>query len=266
MLHQQQVVVTRAQHQQDSFCEALIHQGALCIQAPCITLAPAPTAQHPIFAQEYYISREDLLSDPNSISYNLVIFTSTNAVHAFMQIPKEFRTRILQEAQVAVVGQSTANILYTHGISCDYIPDQFVAEGLLKTLHPHIIPTQTRVLIPRALKARMILEERLLAWGARVHVCPLYQTTVLPLTIEIKQQIIAPLPAHIKKRWLTFTASSIVHHFVKQWSLEELRDLQARTHTAVIGPVVAQTAIDYGFSINAQANPHTMRGLLSCLS
>jgi uroporphyrinogen-III synthase len=266
MLHQQQVIVTRAQHQQDSFCQALTQQGAICIQAPCITLVDPPTSGHPLFIKDHYISRENLLSTPQEDPYTLVIFTSTNAVHTFMKIPKAVRNNILQEAKIAVVGQSTANALYYQGITCDYIPNRFVAESLLQTLYPHIIPTQTRVLIPRALKARTLIENRLLEWGARVHVCPLYQTIAHQLNSEIKRQIIAPLPVYIKKRWLTFTASSTVHHFVSQWSFEELKDLQARTHTAVIGPTVAQTAIEYGFAITAQAKPHTMTGLLSCLS
>src|SRR5690606_12126193 len=103
------------------------------------------------------------------ISYQWVLFTSSNAVRIFfdylMQMNRDART--LAQCKIAAIGDKTAEALRSHGIIADVIPRQAIQEDLASTLD---VAAGDRVLIPRASAARDVLEDETTRRGAKVTV------------------------------------------------------------------------------------------------
>jgi uroporphyrinogen III methyltransferase/synthase len=63
---------------------------------------------------------------------------------------------------------------------------------------------------------------------------------------------------------VTFTSSSTVTHFAALLG-ERAKDVAARAPAAVIGPITAQTALEAGFRMAAEASVHTVDGLVAAI-
>jgi uroporphyrinogen III methyltransferase/synthase len=186
------------------------------------------------------------------------VFTSANGVRAFFAdglTRAGLDARALAGVRIAAIGPGTDRALARHGLRADLVPERFVAESLLEAFPDPAAPG-ARVLLARADVARDILPEGLAARGYEVEMLPVYRT--LPAT---------PDPALLDRvragRFdaVTFTSSSTVDNFCD--AVGPLPDPQPTVVS--IGPVTSATAVARGLRVDAEADAHTIDGLVTTL-
>ena len=185
--------------------------------------------------------------------YDLVCLTSPNGARLLYQrlVEAGCDARGFAGSRVAAIGPGTAAALAECGIMADIVPEQFVAEGLVKALES---VTVRRALIARAAEARDLLPEALRARGAEVDVVALYETVPEPLSES-------QLEAVGRADYVTFTSSSTVRYF-----LDGARPrLSKRTRLVSIGPVTSATLREHGLEPDVEAATHDVDGLVQAL-
>jgi uroporphyrinogen III methyltransferase / synthase len=229
------VVVTRAREQASELRARLMALGATVLEMPAI---------RPL--------RVDF-ELPDLSGFGWVVFTSANGVDAFYERGLEragLDARALASVRIAAVGPGTTEALGRRGLRADLVPERFVAESLRDAF-----PGGTdRVLLVRPVVARDVLPEGLAAKGYDVEVLAVYRTAPVD-----------PDPATAARIHeadvITFTSSSTVDNFCN--AIRELPDPQP--HVVSIGPVTSATARERGLRVDAEADPHTIDGLVDAL-
>jgi uroporphyrinogen III methyltransferase/synthase len=117
----------------------------------------------------------------------------------------------------------------------------------------------SKILLPRAAKARDVLPEGLKKLGASVDVVATYQT----VNSGRKKEELEALINESKVDVITFTSSSTVTNFVEIMGDDFV--LPAHIDVACIGPVTAATAKKAGFKIDILHEEYTMEGLVHSL-
>lgn len=234
------VVVTRAREQASDLRSALEELGAEVLEMPSITIEPV----------EF-----DL---PDLAVCGWVVFTSANGVRAFFDRGIDVAgldARALAGSRIAAIGPGTSSALEERGLKPDLVPERFVAESLLEAFPPPAAPGE-RVLIARAETARDVLPGGLRARGYEVDVLAVYRT--------VRAEPDSDLLARVREGRvdaLTFTSSSTVANFC-----EVVGSLLEPAPPAVsIGPVTSETARSRGLRVVAEADPHTIDGLVAAL-
>jgi uroporphyrinogen III methyltransferase/synthase len=250
-LFSKRVVVTRTRDQASELVNLLENYGAECIEYPTISLEPVDS----------YEILDQALEEIRH--YNWVLFTSINAVDYFFrrlfELGKDVRD--LKGPKVAAVGRVTAEALANRGIKADLLPEEFTGDGLAETLIIDGI-TGLNILIPRAVKAREILPERLSGAGAEVTVAPVYQN-ILPKS-SAGERLKDDLRQALEEKsvdMVTFTSSSTVKNFVTLLDIndpDELQKLMSGIAVATIGPITGKTAENYGLTVDVQPEEYTI--------
>jgi uroporphyrinogen III methyltransferase / synthase len=240
------VVVTRARTQASGLSRQLAGLGAEVIELPVIRICPIA---HP----------PNLEAVLGRISeYRLIVVTSVNGVDALFRRLAERGAdarAIDRDALVVAIGPATAERLAAHGIRAGLVPARFVAEGILAALDAHELrgmPT----LVARARGARPLLIEGLAERGARVDELELYEAVAeVPEPDQIERALRAD--------YVTFTASSTVRRFTEIIGAARAAGFAGRTIS--IGPVTSTTMLAVGLAVDAEADPHTVPGLIDAL-
>jgi uroporphyrinogen III methyltransferase/synthase len=231
------VVVTRAREQASELRARLEALGAEVVELPAIAIEPLS------------------FELPQLGEYEWAVFTSANGVDAFFDrglAASNLDARALASVRVAAIGPGTSDALARRGIIADLVPERFVAESLLEAF-----PAGTgRVLLARAEVARDILPEGLAAKGYSVDVLPVYRTvSVAPGPDELERVRAGAVDA------ITFTSSSTVTNFCD--AVGPFAAAQPRVVS--IGPVTSETTRARGLRVDAEADPHTIDGLVAAL-
>jgi uroporphyrinogen III methyltransferase/synthase len=233
-------VVTRAREQASELRARLEALGAQVIELPSIEIEPLDITVPP-------------LGD-----YEWVVFTSANGVIHFFDrglAAAGFDARALGGVRVAAIGPGTADALAARGIRPDLLPERFVAESLLDAFPPPSQPG-ARVLLARAEVARDVLPEGLKERGYDTEVLPVYRTVAAtPAADDLATVRAGAVDA------ITFTSSSTVANFCDAVGAFD----GAQPLVVSIGPVTTQTADQRGLTVNAEADPHTIDGLVEAL-
>lgn len=161
----------------------------------------------------------------------------------------------MANAKIAAIGTSTADKLKNYGIIADKVPTMFMAEGILNVLKEDI-KEGTKVLIPRAQKAREALPIGLRELGAVVDVAETYCTKMADTN---KDEIKALLKEH-KVDMVTFTSSSTVENLLKL--IDDEKSLLDNVAKASIGPITANTCRKHGLDVDVEADVYTIDGLV----
>ena len=257
-LFSKRLVVTRTRDQASELVNMLENYGAECIEYPTISLEPVDS----------YEILDRALEDIETC--NWILFTSINAVDYFFKRLFELGrdVRDLKGPKVAAVGRVTAEALAGRGIKADLLPEEFTGEGLAETLINDGV-AGLNILIPRALKAREVLPQRLSGAGAEVTLAPVYQN-VLPQSSageKLKDDLRQALEEK-SVEMVTFTSSSTVKNFVTLLDIsgpDELQKLMADVAVAAIGPITAKTAESYGLTVDVQPAEYTIPGLVESI-
>jgi len=219
------VVVTRPREQADALAAPLRELGAEVILAPVIRIVPRPLDEE---------ARRVLAG---VAAYHLLVFTSVNGVRIFADDLDEAGPGLSaleapgaapgRRPVLAAIGPATAAALEARGLSCDVVPEDYVAEGLLAALERRgVAPAGARVLIPRAAEARSVLPDTLRGRGASVDLLPVYDT--LPA-----DKLEVPAERLERADFITFTSSSTVRAFVDLFA----REMRAGDASAVASGV-----------------------------
>ena len=225
---------------------ALEDLGANCIEAPAIKIANP---------DDEFTTLDSAIS--KITEYEWIIFTSTNGVDRFFArlFAKSLDARCLANAKIAAIGTSTADKLKNYGIIADKVPTMFMAEGILNVLKEDI-KEGTKVLIPRAQKAREALPIGLRELGAVVDVAETYCTKMADTN---KDEIKTLLKEH-KVDMVTFTSSSTVENLLKL--IDDEKNLLDNVAKASIGPITANTCRKHGLTVDVEADIYTIDGLV----
>lgn len=236
----QRVVVTRDHRQAAELAEPLEELGAEALFLPVIEIQP-PVDPGPL-------DRAIACLD----TYDWLIFTSANAVRSFVERLIDIRSL---RAKVCAIGPATAAAVEALHIKVDRMPKEYVAESLLESLAADDLAGK-RVLLPRAAVARDLVPVELTRRGAIVDVVEAYRTVVPEDAAARAREVLARKP-----HWITFTSSSTVTNFVQIAGREPLRGLRI----ASIGPITSATARECGMTVDVEANPHTVPGLVEAV-
>jgi uroporphyrinogen III methyltransferase/synthase len=232
------VVVTRAREQASELNARLVALGAGVLELPAIRIVTIDFAV------------------PDLARFAWVVFTSANGVDAFFDrglAPQQRDARALAPVRIAAIGPGTAAALARRGLRADLVPERFVAESLLEAFPGG----SGRVLLARAETARDVLPEGLAAKGYDVEVLAVYRTEPEPADPAVLARVRAGgIDA------ITFTSSSTVDNFCDAVGSQLS---QPQPPVVSIGPVTTATARGRGLSVAAEADPHTIDGLVEAL-
>ncbi len=256
------VVVTRPAEQAQALVGPLEELGAEVLVAPTIRIVPTELDDRQRAAVRHLGA------------YDLVVFTSANAVREFAARVGEFLREDAAPAEpeehlaqvgdafggttVAAIGPRTADVLAERGLPCDIMAGDFTAEGLLEALAEAVLDLDgASVLIPRAREARDLLPDALAARGALVDVVPVYET--LPAE---KLAITASRLAAAD--FVTFASASAVSQMIALLGAGGAR-LLAGAQIVTIGPQTSAALAPHGLRAAAEADPHTGAGIVEAV-
>jgi len=241
----QKIVITRDRRQAMDLAEPLEALGAETLLAPVIEIQD-PADPKPL---DCAIERLD--------HYDWLIFTSVNGVEHFVRrLDRSQRDLRALRARLCAIGPATKAAIEALHLHVDRMPDEYVAESLVAAFAQDDLNGK-RILLPRAAVARDLAPVALRERGAVVDVVEAYRTGVPGDAAPRLQTALAHKPA-----WITFTSSSTVKNFVSLAGTEAAK--QARI--ASIGPITSATARELGLTVNAEADPHTMAGLIEAIT
>ncbi len=220
------ILVTRAQTQSSSLVRALEAQGANVLEGPTIRIQELPPSPR---------GRRLLRK---LARYDGVLFTSANAARAFVGHWERLKKTWPRSTAVYAVGIKTGQALVTGGLPVHAMAKDFESEALAALL----IDVKEKIfLFPRAEEGRDLLVESLTRRGAGVDLWPLYRTTPVALGADVRAALLAG-----RVHAATFTSSSTVHAFMREFTAAQRRKIFRATRAASIGPITSKTLKSYG--------------------
>ncbi len=238
------IVVTRTRQQAGVLSKNLAQLGADIIELPTIRIEPPKDLQ--AFGQ--------LVMDCHT--YDWIVFTSPNGVdHFFEMFYKLYNdARSIGGAKIAAIGPGTADKIKSFHLAVDLLPEEFVAEGLIKAFRKESVENLTMLWI-RADETREIISKELSAMGAIVDEAVAYRTVPEDQNhdaiLRFKEE-----GADV----ITFTSASTVEHF-----LNLKLPLPAGLKIASIGPVTSKAIKKAGLKIDIEAKDSTIAGLVAAI-
>src|SRR6185312_5502940 len=235
------IVITRAAEQAGALTTMLHQLGADVMELPTIEIQPAG---------DYTALDAAIARLPE---YAWLIFTSVNGVRYFLDRLDASKSDLRSiRGKLCAIGPATREALERFHLKVDVVAEEYVAEGLLRALGGFDF-SNAKVLIARAAVARDILPEELRRRGAHVDVVEAYRTVPPENLADRARQVLEAKPD-----WITFTSSSTANNLIAACGADALRGVRV----ASIGPVTSETLRAAGIEISAEANPHTVRGLV----
>lgn len=254
------IVVTRTRSQSSHLIDMIQDLGGQPLEFPTIEMQKVQDNAKLRVAIKY-------LKD-----YTCLVFTSPNAVEVFFEALSEAQldARSLAHLKIAAIGRSTNKALNGHGIQADIMPPKAIAESLADTLVEQL-STSDYVLLPNSVLARDYLAQTLHEF-CKVDEIHIYNTVgaieeeKIPNKPELELSNEELLTALEKGEidYITFTSSSIVHHFVNRLGRENLGKL-GRTKLISIGEATTKTLEEYGMPIYKQAERASIEDLVACM-
>jgi uroporphyrinogen III methyltransferase/synthase len=249
------VLVTRPKEQAEDLVVRLAALGAEPIEAPMIRVVP-PEDEEPLHH-----------AAAHAATFDWIVFTSANAVDAFMRalLAGDRDIRSIAGTKLCAVGTATADRLATFGIKVDLVPSEFRAEGALAALKQHGPLEGRRVLLPRADIGREVLADELRKLGALVTEVIAYRTLIDEGQREGDPDVYRLLLDRAIDV-VTFTSASAVRNFARVYGAEQAADLLRRTVVACIGPVTTDAATELDIPVTIQPSTYTVAALVDAIA
>jgi len=249
-LARRRILVTRAPHQASELADRLRELGAIPILIPTIEIAP-PASLAGLDAALAQLQ-----------TFDLIAFTSANAVHAFEQRAQSLRIGLTPAPRsIAAVGPSTARALESIGLCADIVPPTYTAESLAATLVP--MAHDRHILLVLAGNAPPTLRSALEAAGAHVTVATAYTNRIPEASREAITSFFAQ-PASYPDA-ITFTSPSTVANLLALLENAALT-LPDKTIRVSIGPVTSRALTDFGLPPQVEAAEPTIPALAAALA
>jgi uroporphyrinogen III methyltransferase/synthase len=249
------VLITRPRGQAAELADRLASYGAQSVEAPMIRIAP-PEDREPL--------RQAVAE---ASTFDWIIFSSTNAVDAFMTALFEGGrdVRALAAPQLCAVGTATADRLARYSLTVDLVPEEFRAEAVVAAVTAQEAISGRRVLIPRADVGREYIAEHLRELGAEVTEVIAYRT-VLEDTPGPDDPDVYGMLLQNRIDVVTFTSPSAVRNFARLYGAEQSADLLKNTVVASIGPVTTDAAEALGITVTVQPSLSTIPALVDAVA
>jgi uroporphyrinogen III methyltransferase/synthase len=189
-------------------------------------------------------------------TYDWIVFTSPNGVDHFFEMFYKLYSdaRSIGGAKIAAIGPGTADKIKSFHLAVDLLPEEFVAEGLIKAFKKESVENLTMLWI-RAEETREVISKELSAMGAIVDEAIAYRTVPEDQNhdaiLRFKEE-----GADV----ITFTSASTVEHF-----LNLKLPLPAGLKIASIGPVTSKAIKKAGLHIDIEAKDSTIPGLVAAI-
>jgi len=245
----QRILITR-EYTKDY--EPLEDLGAEIFEFPTIEIAPP----------ESYKELDESIDKIET--YNWIIFTSANGFKYFMQrlLDKNRDIRDLRGIKICAIGTKTAEAIRNYGIKVDLIPEEFNAEGLVKSVQgfkgSRVQGLEgIKILLPRAEVAREVFPQKVRELGGEIDTPAAYRA--------IKPE------KHGKrlKRFLkegrisvaTFTSAATFNNFVDIMGEDAINVLKDVT-IGVIGPVTAKAIERAGLKVSIMPKEATIKAMV----
>ncbi|MDQ0216465.1 uroporphyrinogen-III synthase [Oikeobacillus pervagus] len=239
------ILITRAKRQAKEFADKIEQLGGIPHTVSLIEFKP-------------YLDPNKSLYVSEISSYDWIILTSINGVHAFFD---ELNKAGIQKdeiiAKFAVVGTKTNAVLKQYGFEAAFIPAKFTADDFVKAIEKGEFFAK-KALIPKGNLARNIIAEKLKELGGTADEWIVYETY---FPDEEKEHLLHLLQNE-QLHMITFTSSSTVRHFMRVVKGLQLEQKLSGIVFACIGPVAKTTAISYGLSVEVCPEEYTIDGLL----
>ena len=244
------VVVTRAAEQAGEFTTKLAVRGATVLECPTIRLVDPESWQLLDLA-----IRE--LPD-----YDWLVLTSVNAVRFFFQRLDTLGldARALAGCRICAVGPKTAAEVRSFGIKPELVPTDYKAEGVVDEFS-RLDMHGSRILFPRADKARDVIPRELKRMGAHVD-SPVAYRNIFPEKLP-PETLFA-----LEKRsvdCITFTSSSTVQNLAAMMGEEMMLDMLKGVTVASIGPITSKSCRDLGLKVDIEPQSYTLDALVEAL-
>ncbi len=241
----QSVVVTRTRAQASTLVDRLQRLGAEVVELPVIEVEePADGGRGLTRAAERLVSGE----------YGWVACTSPNAVSRLLRALGD--RPVPPTVRWAAVGTGTGRALREGGHPVDLVPERSLSDALADAFPAAGPPGPTgpeRVLFPRAETVTGVLAAGLRAKGWLVDEVVAYRTVAGDPSPEA-------VDAARRADVVAFTSSSTVER-----ALELLGSGGVPPVVVTIGPVTSASARSAGLSVSAEAQPHTIEGLVEAV-
>ncbi len=238
------VVVTRSSDQASRLSQRLRDRGFEPVEVPLIEVWQS--ADH----------RAELSEVVGRIhSFDWVALTSPNAADAFLSLVDVPGAM----PKVAAVGPGTAERISHYGVEPAIVAETSSGRGLVVAMTSL---TPSKVLIPQAAAARPDVVDGLRALGWKVTTCVAYETVAVRPADDV-------LMAASQCEVIAFASSSSVEAWASAWAgaddpASALRSVTP--HIVVsIGPQTTATATMHGLTVAAEADPHTLDGLVAAV-
>ncbi len=235
------VLITRPDHLALETASLFASKGARAVVYPLIEIAELP------------------FEIPDLKTYDILIFTSQNAVSLFFEklLSQGKDARTFSSTEVLCIGPKTRDTLKDYGIVADGMAREFRAEGIVELLGNRDLAGR-RVCLPRARGARPYLVEALQARGALVDEIIIYDT-ILPQTADPAtfMQALTGIDTAI------FTSPSGIRHALELLGGEPA--LLGSKRLVAIGPVTAKAMEGYGLTPALIASEYTDEGIIKAL-
>jgi uroporphyrinogen III methyltransferase / synthase len=240
------IVVTRTRKQAGFLAADLRLLGADIIELPTIRIEP------PSDLLEFGRMVQD------SHTYDWLVFASPNGVDAFFEMFYKIYgdAREIGGVRIAAIGPSTAQRVKDFHLKVDLMPEQAVAEAVVKAFQKEQSIENEKILIIRPEVTRDVLAKKLTELGAIVDEAIAYRT--VPETADVLGGI-----ARFKEEGadlITFTSSSTVENFM---ALK--LPLSPNLKTASIGPVTSKTMRELGLQVDIETKQHDIPGLIKAI-
>jgi uroporphyrinogen-III synthase len=243
------ILVTRARQQAGRLTSELQTLGAQVVEIPTIEISP-PASYDPL---------DRALRDLQD--FNWIIVTSSNTVNVLRErmIALRLPPSVFSHLEIAAIGSATAEAVRDLGLKVAFMPPEYVAESLIAALGDQI--RGQNVLIVRAAIARDVIPEALRQKQALLTVVDAYSTVIPPESIgkirtTFREGASVPDAA-------TFTSSSTVTNFFALLREAGIHDRPRSMPAISIGPITSQTLRGFGWQPSAEADPHTVPGLVA---
>jgi uroporphyrinogen-III synthase len=254
------ILVGRAHHQAGSLSAQFRKLGADVFEIPFIEIRQ-PRSFQPLDAALKSLA-----------NYDWLILTSVNGVEAMWERLAKLRVtrKSFRHLKIAAIGPATKKAIGRRGIKVDVVPEEYVAESVVKSLSKEI--KGKRVLLVRAKVARDVIPRELRKAGARVDVAEAYET-VVPRSSRTRLRA-ALKNARQRPDVITFTSSSTVKNFVallgpvgrgRSRRRKVRSTLLKGIMLASIGPVTSETLRNLNLGVDVEARQYTIPGLIEAI-
>lgn len=244
------IVLTRAKHQLDNSSNLFKELNANVIEFPAIN----------IIEPDSWTEFDNLIETKK---FDIIIFTSTNAVHFFSKRLNEKNYKLNYDViQIVAVGSKTAQMCKEYFLKLDFIPDEFSSKGVIKSLKNFDL-SYKNILIPQSEIAKRDLVEELKKKNAFVFPVTVYKN-VLPDRNQLQTEIEAIKSSKIDA--YVFTSPSTFKNFIELMQIEEPKNYFNQSIVAAIGETTKNEIKKFGIDLVITPEISTLENLAIKLS